>query len=250
MNSSYKGHKASVSGLASQLDNMKGRLGVSRSGEWEKNWLDTIGMPPQKFYDMLTDSLEGDHKVYIELKGSGMGSISLETKHEGEKVFSADIDFSRIHGTLTIDEVRVEKTEGRRRGTGKQFLANILAVSEHWGLDVIRLRAGREDGPLFWSARGAFLEDSPVLKERFISAVSEAATELDLDEKTRDELEKILGSAGPDMNFNIASMGNKADGKPLAALLLRNTNPRLEFRLKDDRQMSLVKDSIGMQTPG
>lgn len=54
------------------------------------------------------------------------------------------------------------------------------------------------------------------------------------------EINSILARNDIQMNFNLASMKEKIDGKPIGVFLLRETNPHLLFKLTDKKQMKNV----------
>ena len=70
MNHSKSGQTRVLSPLVKQIEALNGQLGVSRLGEWEKNWSETMSMSPQQFFDVLTDSLKEIIPFILNLRGA------------------------------------------------------------------------------------------------------------------------------------------------------------------------------------
>ena len=224
--------------LEKELDALKDKIGVMRGTGWQKNWKDAIGMPPIDFYRILSKDLPEDLYISVDLSSGGQGSFEMHSA-----LFNAERRFSRMHGTLYLEELRV-KEKARRQGLGKKIFKNHLELAEKWGLKTINVRGGREDGPYFWSKRGAFLEDSPVLKQRFMNKVKENFEELSLLPEEKEKIEQVLQEDNIKANFELACIAHDKEGLPLGVGLLKGTNPRLQFHLDDKEQMKLVKKTL------
>lgn len=225
--------------LEEQLEDMRGKVGVSRlPADWEEQWHNAIGMTPKELYAIWAKDLPEDTSIFIELNGVGQAEYRMWSS-----TFELEGYLSRNHGSMSIKEVRVKEGQ-QRQGTGKTILRNHIDLGDKWGMTDIKLRGGREDGPFFWSRRAAVLEDEPRLKELFATQVVENAAKLDLSDETKKKLAEILEKGSARMNFEIASLGQVIDGTPIGVPLLRATNPRVEFHLKDQDQMAIVKQKL------
>ncbi len=145
-----------------RFEALRGKLFVDKHDEWDQ----AIGMDPGKFYDLWTADLPGTCSLRVELCGGGQGKIELSCVHDGRQILRAERQFDRPRGTMNLDEVRIETETLRRKGVGKTLFANQLNVAQPWGIKTLTLKAGREDGPLFWARRAALIE-------RFANAAEE-----------------------------------------------------------------------------
>lgn len=227
------------------FEQTKGRVTVSRHRkEWLREWNDTLGMKPQRFYEVFAGDLPGEPHVFIELQGYGHAELSVGSSVGGKRFLSVDQNLSRHHGTFHLEEIRVEGEGDRRGGTGKIYFANIVGLCRELGIKRIEMRAGREDGPYFWSRRGAYVE--PHLVDRFKESVREnlAAISDELAPERIAAINRILDEHGGDVNAALARLPDIYDDEPLAARLLYGTNPRVFFDLSDPGQQADIEKGL------
>lgn len=222
--------------LRTSLKQMRDNFFVYNSENLELEWNQSIGIEPRLFYDTLTKDLPGNISLSLEFIGGGQGEFIFKSDF-----LFAEQYFSKTHKELKIKEARIEEN-CRRNGIGKKLLRNYINLSKLWGIETIAFRAGREDGEFFWSKRGAVLENFPKMKEQFIKQVMINTNELGNKVSTQsiNEINQILAKNDVQMNFNIASMKEKIDEKPIGVFLLKETNPHMLFKLTDKRQMQNV----------
>lgn len=140
--------------------------------------------------------------------------------------------FMRHLKTIWIDEMKV--TAGwlgahlfeRRSGLGTIFLSNLFELAAENGYERIALRAGRDNGPLFWSLHGFGFEDEGAMhRSGFRAAVTKAANTLEstgkLPASIADEARAIANAPyAPLSNARVATIPHLVDGVPAGRLLL------------------------------
>ena len=68
--------------------------------------------------------------------------------------------FLDVTGRATIDTRKRDIATARGRGVGKALLNNQFNVAARWGISQFNFKAGKEDGPFFWSRRGAAMSEA------------------------------------------------------------------------------------------
>ncbi|MCB9990506.1 MAG: hypothetical protein H6867_03880 [Rhodospirillales bacterium] len=237
-----------------KLDALRGKLYVNKPDEWNQ----AIGMDPARFYALLSKDLPGNVFVSVELNGGGQGSLKVRSDLDGKELFWAERSFDRPRQTLKLEEVRIEHEQMRRKGIGKVLLQNQLDVAQAWGIEKLTLKAGREDGPFFWSRRGAAIDRIEGVPEdrqpvaRFAKDIEDGIRSLDgtLSDDFISKARQALAEDGVMANCTIARLPDtfEKDGQPRlmsAALFDYVTEFRSLFDLSDEAQMDRVVDSLG-----
>ena len=129
-----------------------------------------------------------------------------------------------------MEEIRIEDPDNRGGGTGQKMVNAVMKFCNVLGLQKIELRAGRENGPSFWTHQGYQVETTGVLGNRFADAVRENLEALPEEkrEPIRADVERILENVHPAMNQELLAIDPKGVGREL----LSNTNPRMFFELE------------------
>lgn len=233
-----------------RLDAMHGKLYVNRPDEWDQ----AIGMDPAEFYRLWTADLPGEPVIRVELNGGGQGTLSIRCQHQGKEVFWAERQFDRPRGTMNLDEVRIENENLRRKGLGKILFENQLNVARRWGINTLSLKAGREDGPYFWSRRGAYIAHFPNADESrqpftgFKRDIENGLKYLEgtLSDEFAAQVRTALDRDGQKANTVIARLpGETAPGDPMATELFDYvTEFRAVFHLDDPAQMAQVEQGL------
>lgn len=221
---------------------LKGKLLVIKPVQWDE----AIGMEPAEFYDLWTRDLPGEITIFLELTGGGQGKLMLTSRDNGKVLFEAEREFDRPRWTMNLEEASVKDVDMRRKGIGKILFDNQLALAEKWGIRKFTVRAGREDGPYYWSRRGAYLADEPHTAEErkpvniFRGDIEKGLAALagTLEPEFAAQARKALDTAGCHANCVIARL-------PGSAPLFKHVMPfRAAFDLDNAEQMALVREGL------
>lgn len=238
--------------IESSLNRLKGRLSVYASGmSPAKAWRDAFsnGVDPELFYNTIARDLPGHTNIHIDSNG-GCSKMELTCSYGQTKLINAQNEI-HLNGTqqrLHFKEWRIGGDDNthpnRGHGIGSLLFSNMLNVMKPCNLRHITLKAGREDGLVFWGRRGFFIEEPFI--GRFTDRVKENynALQLHIDPQTRAVIEDALINANPASYLQIARINDKLDQGNLNRLLLRETEPRCNLDIENPLQMSLVKDSL------
>jgi len=229
-----------------ELEQLKGRLIVygDRQSPVEA-WNDAVGLNPLFFYNTLTRDLPGKVDVVIESTHAGQGNLTIRVHQGAKTLIDVENKFSRHHKQMVFDEWRVGMEADRGKGLGSILLENHLNVMVPWGLRFIELRAGREDGPSYWSKKGLRIKD-----ERYAEIFNRTVRENynlhkeRIDPATRRDIETILNTPSLDANIRLTSISGELDGKKLSTILLSGSNPICIMDLGDQAQMENVKSAL------
>ncbi|MGZ9097295.1 MAG: hypothetical protein ACXW30_03245 [Micavibrio sp.] len=228
------------------LEQLKGRLIVygDRQSPVEA-WNDAIGLNPGVFYNTLTRDLPGKVIVVIESTHAGQGNLTIRVHQGAKTLIDIENKFSRHHKQMKFDEWRVGTEADRGKGLGSILLENHLNVMVPWGLRFIELRAGREDGPVYWSKKGLRIKD-----ERYAEIFNHHVRENynlhkeRMGPETRRKVETILRTPTLDANIRLVGIPGELDGKKLSAILLSGSNPICIIDMDDQTQMENVKSAL------
>lgn len=231
---------------STELDQLKGKLSVYGNGQTPiEAWNDAVGLNPLFFYNTLTRDLPGKVNVVIESTHAGQGNLTLRVHQGAKALIDIENKFSRHHKQMVFDEWRVGMEADRGKGLGSILLENHLNVMVPWGLRFIELRAGREDGPSYWSKKGLRIKD-----ERYAEIFNRNVRENynlykeRIDPATRREIETILSTPSLDANIRLTGISGEINGKKLSAILLSGSNPVCIMDMDDQAQMDNVKSAL------
>lgn len=231
------------------FEQVKG-LYIDRSNpDWQSEWKKAVNIPPAEFIDTWGKGLPGEPRLSIDMTGGGHGEWNYRSHLQGKTLLSAEGEFSRLHGSLRLKEIRIENESERRHGMGKRFFENLLDACNKWGISKIELSGGREDGAYFWLRRGGFLQDHSIRLFKDDVLQNLAALKDRLPEETVRKISAIVGDSGPDVGVRIARLEEKVGDQPLSLLLVKNTEPRLVFNLKNDAQMEWINRGLRAGKP-
>jgi len=243
----FCGATVTLLSTGSELDQLKGRLSVYGSGQSATEaWNDAIGlMRPQTFYNTLSRNLPGKVEMTIESARGGQGNLTIRVNHGGKTLIEIENKFSRPHNYIFFDEWRVSAENNRGKGLGSILLDNHLEVMRPWGLRFIELRAGREDGPVYWAKKGFQIKDEGYA-ERFNRIVRENYDrhKEKIDPATCQNIETILQTVTLDANIRLARIPGALDEKKLASVLLSGSNTICVVDLDDAAQMESVRSAL------
>jgi hypothetical protein len=232
---------------ARELDQLKGRLAVYGSGQSPAEaWNDAVGQTsPLTFYNTLSRDIPGRVEMTVESARGGQGNLTIRVSHGGKTLIDIENKFSKPHNYIFFDEWRVGSEEHRGKGLGSILLDNHLEAMKPWGLRFIELRAGREDGPVYWAKKGFRIKDESYA-ERFNRIVRENYDrhKEKIDPATCQDIETILKAASLDANIRLASIPGALDGKKLSAVLLSGSNTICVVDLEDKTQMESVRTAL------
>lgn len=207
------------------------------------------GMTANAMSAMAVRGLPGA-EVFVSMEPGGDARIDIRCRAGGKLLFSAEDNVLQVRaGIMTIAQDRDSevRTHLKGAGFGKVFLDNMLTLARQLDMRRVDMRAGREDGPWYWSYRGARLDLNDVtgvMYQRFERAVRENVARAG-DEVLRARVEEILASPAPDANVRLARMDGMVNGRAAGAVALENTNPVVVFDLTDAAQMADVAARMG-----
>ncbi len=228
---------------------LKGKLYVNNPDKWDA----FIPIDPAEFYKLWTKDLPGAPFVSIDFTGGGQGDMRISSRHNNSELFYAEQYFDTPRGTMDIKEIRIEDPAMRCKGLGKIFLDNQFNVARRWGLKSLFLVAGRENGPFFWSRRGAYIGVSPVVSEScqpltfFKRDIKYGLCRLEksLSEEFEQKVRTSLVEDGLNTNCVIARLPGVFNGRSMAFELLSCVTAfRVSFHLDDARQMKQVHENM------
>lgn len=233
--------------VKAELDQLKGRLFVYGSSQSPAEaWNDAIGpMSPLTFYNTLSRNLPGKVEMTVESAHGGQGNLTIRVGQGGKTLIDIENKFSRPHNYIFFDEWRVGSEENRGKGLGSILLDNHLEVMRPWGLRFIELRAGREDGPVYWAKKGFRIKDESYA-ERFNRIVRENYDrhKEKIDPATCQDIETILKTVSLDANIRLANIPGALDEKKLASVLLSGSNTICVVDRDDKAQMESVRSAL------
>ena len=204
-------------------------LGVNRTLEgWREVWSNRIGLPPMQTYATLSKGLPDTTKVYIDLADSEFTIRSDLPDRTRVLEFDGKLDLGTAK-TLRLKEIRVHE-EHRGKGIGTQAFENLVAFAGMIGLQQINLRAGRENGPVFWTKRGLKIETDGQLAEVFSNGVRSAFENLPDTQQAEyaDDLERALECIDEKTHQRVLQIGAAQTGTTeVGEALLSETEPRM-----------------------
>lgn len=215
---------------------------------WHDEWRALMKVSPEIFYATMTQNIPGHLTVYVNVKDTGLGTIDLSLQQNGRTVFESEgnkITSDCLGYHLRFEEWKVKDASIKGHGICLNLFKNFYSFAGQAGIDDIALRAGYDDGKVFWARRGFYLKDRFYI-DSMVQAIRENLLKrMDtLRSATVEMVRDIIDQPDLDMNWRLVRLPEEHGGKLLARQLMDGYNPEYRIDFHNAEQMARVQHTL------